>query len=346
MTPIRKPQPRAHQAWPTAGLLAVAAVAVLLGCTSSQGGRECNVDADCASGRCNPDGTCNPWIPAADASTGGGHQGGGSAGAAGDGGSGATGGAVSCLPNGDGTIVADEIPLGPNYTAMFRISENVSPFASAPDCGSGSCEWDLLDVGGTTRDEPSNTEPIADKWYAQAEGFESATYVSRMADFRLGFAGIAVCEQTQYGVFQVTPEALLLLGLVSEYEAEGTLLIYDPPVPLMKYPLAVGASWRVDTTASGPLCNSLFDYRIAQTYDSTVDQIGTVKTPYGDFDNVLRINTLVERHIGAGVTPTEARTHTFVAECFTTVAVVVSPEWVTSPDFDEAAEVRRLSLLP
>ena len=105
-------------------------------------------------------------------------------------------------------------------------------------------------------------------------------------------------------------------------------------------------TWTTDTTASGPLCNSLFDYHIAQTYDSVVDQIGEVRTPYGDFDQVLRVNTHVKRHVGVGVMPTEARTHTFVAECFTTVANVVSEEGVSDPDFSDAAEVRRLSLLP
>jgi len=341
-----EPLPRRSNARST--VMALVALLALVGCTNSGGTRLCNVDADCASGRCNPDGTCHPVVPAQDASTGGSHphQGGGDAGTGGGGGSPSTGGGASCLPNHDGTISAGELPFGPDYAAMFRISEQVSPFDSAPDCSSGTCTWDLVAVGGVTRDELSTTEPIDGEWYAQTEGFEDATYVSRMAEYRLGMWGITVCEQTQYGVFQVTPNALLLLGLVSEYEADGTLLIYDPPVVLMEYPLTVGATWTVNTTATGPLCNSVFDYAISQTYSNTVDQIGTLKTPYGDFDDVLRINSLVERHVGVGVTPTVARTHTYVAECFTTVALVLSPELVDEPDFDEAAEVRRLAPLP
>lgn len=337
-------RPRGALLAPAAALLALVGSAA---CTSAGGSRQCYVDADCASGRCRPDGTCEPVIPATDAGTGGTGGAGGVAGAGGAGvAGGSTGGSASCLPNHDGTISREELPFGPDYTAMFRISEEVSPFDSAPNCSSGTCLWDFVDVGGVTRDELSRTVPIGGKWYAQTEGFEEATYVSRMADFQLALWGFTVCDQTQYGVYQVTPDALLLLGVASEYEADGTLLIYDPPVPLVRYPLSVGDEWSVETTARGPLCNSMFDYAIAQTYTSTVDYMGTVQTPYGDFDDVLRINTLVERHLGVGVTPTEARTHTYVAECFTTIAVAVSPELVDTPEFDEAAEVRRLSPLP
>ena len=64
------------------------------------------------------------------------------------------------------------------------------------------------------------------------------------------------------------------------------------------------------------------------------------------FEDVLRVNTRFERHLGLGVLPTTLRTHTFVAECFTTVAVVRSVEGHDAPEFDGASEVRRLANLP
>ncbi len=327
--------------------LAVAvALGAPLGCAAGNDGRQCNVHADCASGFCNPDGTCAP-MPSGGAGAGGQAAGGGAGafGGSGQGGSGEAG-LGGCHPDGDLVITAAELPFGPGFSAMFRVSENVAPFSSAPDCGSGTCVWDLLDLGGTTYEEQTTTEPIAGKWYAQTEGFEQASYASHVASFRLGLGGLVVCEQEQFGVFQVTSTALLLLGLVSEYEDEGTRLVYDPPVPVLQYPMTVGTTWSVDTTASGPLCNSVFDYHIDQSYASEVDRVGTVLTPYGELHNVLRVNTYIQRHIGVGVLPTEARTHTFVAECFTSVAAVMSPEGVAEADFDEAALVRRLSLLP
>ena len=85
---------------------------------------------------------------------------------------------------------------------------------------------------------------------------------------------------------------------------------------------------------------------IGQTYESEVDEAGTVRTPYGDFEDVLRVNTSIERHAGVGVLPARARVHTFVAECFTSIAVVTSAEGEAAADFERVAEVRRLAPLP
>ncbi|OQB08843.1 MAG: hypothetical protein BWY17_04835 [Deltaproteobacteria bacterium ADurb.Bin207] len=313
--------------------------------------RECNVHADCASAVCRPDGTCEPItiddagqetsldtgpdetdahevtdtpeeLPPSD------------------------GDSPGCKPNGDGTITAAEMPLGPGFNAMFRVSKGVSGFSSEPDCSSGTCLWDLLDLGGVTTDEPSATFALDQKWFAGIKGFENATYTSRLTDFKLTFGGLSVCDQVQYGVFEVNPSGLFMLGIVSEYAADGTALVYDKPVPLIVFPFHVGTSWTIDTVARGKLCNSIFDYAISQTYTSTVDKLGNVKTPYGTFESVLRINTLMERHLGVGVTATKAVTHTYVTECFGTIAVAVSNEGVSSPEFSGASEVRRLANLP
>ncbi len=335
----------------TACLTAIAALGALACKGAGEDARECNVNADCASGICNPDGYCEP-APPEDAGTE----------DATDAQSDATGDQQVedvatdvveadvdpgvCKPNGDGTITAAEAPFGPGFEAMFRVSKDIDPFPTAPDCSSGTCVWDFVDVGGVTDEQPALTETIDGKWYAGIEGFENATYVSRMSELKLGFGGVIICDQVQYGVFQVNEFGLFLLGLVSEFENEGTSLVYDEPVPMLTFPMSVGTTWKVDTVANGQLCNSMVDYHISQTYTSEVDAIGQVRTPYGDFDNVLRVNTLMERHMGVGVTPASMVTHTFVAECFTTVAAVASPEGVSDPDFTEVSELRSLTKLP
>lgn len=321
------------------------------GCKAAgEDARECNVNADCASGICNPDGYCAP-APPDDASSQDvideSHD------AASDEPTVDAPADVEpdvdpgvCKPDGDGIITAAEMPLGPGFNANFRVSENIDPFDSRPDCSSGTCVWDLVDVGGVTSEDLSATESLEGKWYEGIKGFETATYASRMTEFKLGYAGMTICDQVQYGVFEVNEFGLFLLGVVSEFEEDGTSLVYDEPVPLLVFPMSVGTTWQVETTARGQLCNSVFDYDISQTYTSEVDAIGRVRTPYGDFDDVLRVNTLVERHMGVGVTATKLVTHTFVAECFTTIAAVSSPEGHGEPELDAAAEVRRLTNLP
>ena len=331
-----------------AALLAMVVAGV--GCKAAgEDARQCNVHADCASGECGADGYCVGVDPGqdggeGDATTDHDEVDGEGMDAAPDVEPDVDPGV--CKPNLDGTITAAEMPLGPGFTAMFRISEDVSPFNSAPDCTTGNCFWDFVDVGGTTREEETGTVALTNQWYAQSAGLENATYVSRMAEVKLGFGGVTICDQVQFGVFQVTPEALLMLGLVSEYEEGGTKLIYDPPLPMLKFPMTVGSAWKVDTVANGPLCNSMVDYHINQTFDFSVDRIGSMATPYGTFEEVLRVNSLMERQLGVGVTATKVRTHTYVAECFTTIAAVVSQEGESNPDFGAAAEVRRLTNLP
>lgn len=349
MTTWSRPPSGREPAFRTA--LAPLALALLIAQPSckaeGEDARECNVNADCASGRCNLDGTCAPVVPDAGTDT--------ADESDADTDSDLPDSTIdtepdadpsACKPNNDGTITAAEMPLGPGFDAMFRVSRDIDPFNTAADCSSGTCVWDFVDVGGVTADEASATESIEGKWYADLEGFQNATYVSRMTDFRLGFGGIEICNHVQYGVFEVNEFGLYLLGIVSEFAADGTALIYEEPVAMLVFPMSVGTNWKVETTAHGSLCNSMFDYHIPQTYTSTVDAIGEVHTPYGTFQNVLRVNTLIERHMAVGVTATKMVTHTYVAECFTTVAAVASPEGESTPEFTAAAEVRRLTNLP
>jgi hypothetical protein len=76
-------------------------------------------------------------------------------------------------------------------------------------------------------------------------------------------------------------------------------------------------------------------------------------TPYGTFLDVLRVNTLAVRHWDPvySITYAAVRTHTFVAECHTTVAVITSATesvigYEPAPDFTDPAELRRLAPFP
>ena len=335
------------------------------GCADTSGlGRVCTVDEECVSGICLPNGLCSntedlgqpdsgsesstaePALSAEDM---------GHSSDMRDAATTETGhepevdeevGRYGCLPNNDGVITADEAPFGANHTAMFRVTTDVTGFYSEPECDSDGCVWDLLHVNGSTDDLLVSTEESDGWWFSDDPAFADATYVAPMGDFALSLGAMEVCSQQQFGVFQVTDNALLVLGLVSEHEEDGTKLIYDPPLPMLKFPMEDGDSWVVETTASGPLCNSWVDYNVRQTAETDVDAWGTVRTPFGDFENVLRVNTLLRRHMGVGVMPTQIRTHLFVAECFTSIATIVSEEGETDADFDRVHEVRRLTPLP
>ena len=335
----------------------------LSGCAESgqPGGRVCTIDAQCASGDCLPNGTCAEIEADAasnleDASDSGTADAGrdvtdGDAAKAdlptapdSDIGEPDQGPNNTCRPNRDGVIEAREVPLRAGYEANFEITTAIQSFDTRPECDDGTCVWNLVDIDGETQDRVLITEPVDGRWFAEDPAFAGATYTSKLAEFNMSFLFLEVCNQVQYGVFQVTDDALLLLGLVSETVDGDTKLVYDPPLPMLRFPLEEGASWTAETTSTGSLCGSMFDYNIDQTLTADVDATGTVQTPYGDFENVLRVNTLLVRHLGVGVLPTRVRSHMFVAECFTTVATIASEEGEDEPEFDNISEVRALSL--
>jgi hypothetical protein len=338
----------------------------------TEGGRTCTLDEECVSGVCRADGTCAaPGSADVDAGDAGDASAGAEAGAdeglggdgsldevgdaAGDGGpsgqdsapdGAGDGGGGACRPDRDGVVRRDELPLAAGYEADFRVTTGVRDFNTEPQCSGGACVWDLVEVAGVTEERGVDTLALAGRWFADEPAFARATYAAELGDFAITWFSYDICRQRQLGVFEVTADALRMLGVVSEREDGGTLLVYDPPLVVLQLPLALGTTWTAETTASGPLCNSLFDYAIAQTLTGEVDALGAVVTPYGTFTDVLRVNTLLERHLGVGVLPSSVRTHTFVAECFSTVATVRSAEGVEEPEFDEVAEVRRLVGFP
>lgn len=256
---------------------------------------------------------------------------------------------VGCHPNYDRVITRAEAPFGPNLSANYEITTDVTGFDSAATCDGAACAWDLVDVPGTVTEQIDETIAPADTWWEDEPGFEDATFAAVLGEFSVSYFYWDICDQTQLGVYQVTDDAVLLLGIVGEDQVDGTALVYDPPLPILKFPLEVGASWTVDTTATGPLCGSWADYVIDQTLTASVDAAGAVATPYGDFTDVVRVNSVLERHIGIGILPTSVRSHTFVAECFTRVAIVTSAEGADDEEDGEIrdiAEIRSLANLP
>lgn len=314
--------------------------ALVAGCGSG-GERTCLVDADCASGACRPDGTC---APVSTADTDPSDTGEADLGTAQpdvvttepDVGTGEpdAGGPGGCAANRDGTITAAELPFAAGRTATYRLTTPAPGYDSA--CGE-PCVWELE---GNGEDVEVTLESLEGAWF-QAD-FPGATYVAESGALRAG-----LCEQLLVGIYRADAAGLWLLGQASEDESGGTLLVFDPPIPILEYPLQIGASWTVSTVAEGSVCG-FEGYAIQQTWTSAVDASGTARTPYGDFDGALRVNTLIERHgsLLPVVTPSSARVHTFLAECFTAIASARSEEHVETAEFEGAAQLQSLSVTP
>lgn len=230
-----------------------------------------------------------------------------------------------CRPNRDGVIERHEAPLAVGQHATFKIGVNAT-VNTAGTMVDGTQTWDLSgDLAGDRRELIELRNP-ADMWFSTS--FPTATYFTRLS-----------ASSNLLGVFRITDDALILLGVVSE--AEGftrTELKYDPPVDVLRFPFEEGTTWTVESRVTGVASGIAVLYD--ETYVYTVDKSGELKTPFGDFE-VLRIRSDLERVVG--LVTTRLRTYLFASECFGTVATIVSKDNESSVEFTEAAEVRRLA---
>ncbi|MFB6373917.1 MAG: hypothetical protein ABEN55_12585, partial [Bradymonadaceae bacterium] len=184
------------------------------------------------------------------------------------------------------------------------------------------------------RDETQAVElrPMKGQWFKP--DFPEADYAMRLTG-----------QSDELGVFKITDEALSMLGVVSpEDDGATTNIEYDPAVKVLDFPLEPGKSWTTETTASGTheTWSPYADITYEETYTNQVDARGTLATPHSEFD-VLRVRTGLERESSLNVPLATVRTFAFVTECFGTVATVRSEEGEEQTEFDQAAEIRRLT---
>lgn len=328
MTTRILPRPR-----PALVLLGLAALATAMGCAEGED-RTCEVNADCASGLCQPDGTCAP-VEGEDAGTPptDGHVpelDGGSPGVDAGERDGAVplddGGLPGCVPNRDGVIERSEVPLMAGLRATFKVASDVTVSTAGEDIGGGRRRWDLSSGLSGDHDVLVETLDPAGAWWA--DDHPAATYATRLAD-----------STDLLGVFEIDATTLSLIGVVSPDDGlSRTNLEYDPAVTTLAFPLEVGDSWTTDATVSG-LASGIASFYY-EDYENHVDAEGELITPFGTFD-VLRVRVVLTRTVGALVTV--IRSYAFVSECFGTVATVTSRDNESRGEFTRAAEVRRLT---
>lgn len=280
-------------------------------CGDNGSGTSCSEDAECASGFCRADGTCAP--AEIDAPLGP------------DAPSDAPSGV--CAPNQDGMISLAELPLTAGKMATFRVALDAT-FDTRGTAGmAGMRRWDLTAQLAMDSDRPLALLSPTGTWWASK--FPTASY-----------AAVLSAESDLLGVFKIDATALVLLGVVSpDAGSFRTELTYDPPVKILALPVAAAATWVTTSTVAGTAQGAIASY--TERYASLVDQVGTMKTPYGEFP-VLRVATDLTR-TSFGATLLTKRSFAWIAECFGSIATVQSQDFESSAEFTDPAEVRRLA---
>ncbi len=300
----------------TAPRFALGLALVLAAC--ADGRQSCRIGAECPSGVCQSDGTCQrvrdagtdaPATIGEDAPV-----------EPPDAGPGEDAGVRVCAPDRDGVITREEVPLMPGLRATFRIAEDVT-------VSTAGTTWDYAGAYAGDRDELVELRAPAGAWWA-AE-YPTATHAARLS------AGSDLL-----GVFRITAEGLFLLGVVSpEPGLTETRLLYDPPVAVLVFPLTAGSTFETRSTVTGQALGVLAAY--TESYTSVVDAAGTLRTPFGEMD-ALRVRTEMTRTSGLA-TLERIRQFAFVSECFGIAAIVSSQSFEGAAEFTDAAELRRLA---
>lgn len=306
----------------------------VFGAGCAEGGVEpCRFGTDCASGVCRADGTCEPG----EATDGGADDAGPSDASVADAGPELDAGAMEDAgdvepdagPPGcgddDGTITREELSFPVGVSLAFRVAQGASVDSHGAERPDGSRIWDYEGPYGDDADRSFVRRDPSAEWYGEA--FPGASY-------SLPLSG----DEALLGVFEVTADAVLLRGIVSESDGfSRTELEYDPPMPIWRLPLAMDATWSETSTVTG-LASGVSSF-YSERWTMTVDASGQVGTPAGTRD-VLRVNTRITRTVGALVTVT--RRHAYVAECEGTVAQLFGRDNDTDAEPSVAAELWRV----
>ncbi len=291
-------------------------ISALAACGSSAS-TVCTSDDQCTSHFCRADGTCGP------APIDGGE---GSGSNMADGGS-----TALCVPNHDGTISANEVPLAANKMANFRIATSATWSTQGTASTGNTRTWSLTGALANDADRAVTLDAPAGTWWAGHTGFATATYTTTLA------AGSEL-----QGVFHVDSSGVTLLGVVSPSGGSGsTELIYSPPAQILAVPFAASSMWTSTSTVTGHSAAFPLGVNYTEKYVSNVDQTGTMATPYGEFP-VLRVGTVLTQFQTGFAPYLTVRSYAWIAECFGSVATATATSSETNTEFSNDAEVRRL----
>jgi hypothetical protein len=233
-----------------------------------------------------------------------------------------------CTGNNDGQIARGELqfPLGLSVRYLSNPAGTTVTVNPAGTLKPSGPEWDLTSTAGEVQE--LMLQPVQGQWFGGS--FPNATYATT-TDFASGTLGI----------FQVTNDALLILGYASSAPNQ-TLLVYDAPIASVHFPIRQGDSWVTGARIVNGTLNGA-PFASSDTYRISVDAKGTAVLPFLSFDNTLRIHVELSQALPGGVAVSRIQ-QLFFHECYGELGRMVSNPGETDPSFTNAAEFRRLAL--
>jgi hypothetical protein len=228
-----------------------------------------------------------------------------------------------CIPNLDGTITADEMPVALGVTAPYYVGMD-----RAVDQLSHGGTWNFSDERPDDSIVKIGPTQLQSQWYAAS--FPAGQFV---VDAGGGLDGI----------YHQDAQGLWLDGTASQQPGNKTLIVYPQPIAVLRYPLRAGDMWTTTATLASVTVNGL---PFNGTDEVTVEAIeaGELALPYVEFEPTLRVRTNVVRKASSGGASTGRRQTLWLFECFGEIARAESRPDETNADFTTAAYFRRFAL--
>jgi hypothetical protein len=242
---------------------------------------------------------------------------------------------LTCLPNLDGKITAEEMQAVIGVSATYFVSaEGSAPSVNlqGQDGPDGVKLWDFSARAASDAQVALAAQPLAGKWYA--DQFPTG-------DFVVAFDTAGTLE----AIYRKDEQRFDLLGLASadpDPPRGRTLMVYQAPIMLYQFPIEVGQQWVASSTVVEATLNGL-PYAGRDTYEVSVEAIGDIKLPELTFRKVLMARTRVTLQPSVGVSVTQQQI-SFLFECYGEVARVTSAPGEQAEFFTQAQSLRRLGI--
>lgn len=233
----------------------------------------------------------------------------------------------SCVPNRDGVITEDELPIAYGAAANYY----ASPPGVMRTIATAGTAWDLSDEHADDVVIALGPTKIKDQWYAAS--FASAQF---SVDAGSGLDGL----------YHQDAQGLWLDGTASQQEAPAggkTLIRYAQPVPVLRFPIEGGDAFEATGAIGDGIVNGLPFIGIDKV-EVEVTGDGRLDVPYVRFSPAMRVRTLVTRTPSTGSPVVTRRNVIFLFECFGEVARAESRIDEPSAEFTSAAYLRRFAL--
>ena len=213
-----------------------------------------------------------------------------------------------CVSNNDGVISAAEFPFAIGVPAQFLVAEGPISIPQALIEGEvssdlGGRRWDFSDLSFDTE------HPID----LQVESWGGQWFASEFSDATL-IAPLSADDQI-LGPLRVEGNEVILLGSVSREEdpAEGkTLLIYQEPVALYRFPIEEGQQYEASSQAHNGVLQGI-PTALEDKYFFEISARGTLVLPQLILENTLRVTVRLQRTLLTG--SVQQINYLFIHEC-------------------------------